>query len=246
MAILRMLGFHLMLFSRTTYFVQLLTTSTLSILALLALAAFAYGTDPSEIWLRSGMVGAWMVTTVAAGLIGFQRHQGTLVHLVMSTRTPASTLLPLVASASTFGVLAFPLAAAVSTAIGMPPAIGHAPTLAAGGLAFWLGCLALSCSIAALFVLTPNAMTYEGLLAVPLVLLSGVVGPLHSAPSWVEAPTFLLPTSTASRVLLSPDESPMFHLVLSIAASAVWFLLARWALGMALRRATERGTLEIA
>lgn len=111
MRTLRMLAFHTRLFAGNSYFVQLMITSTVTILLMQYVASFASQSpeSASSAWLRAGLVGTWTVCTVAAGLIGFQRFQGTLVHLVFTPTRAGSTLLPLIGSASAFGLLAFRL-----------------------------------------------------------------------------------------------------------------------------------------
>jgi ABC-2 type transport system permease protein len=104
----RMLGFHLRLFAKNSYFGQLLITTTLSAVALQHLAALTSHAPPDgTVWLRAGIVGTWTVCSVAAGLIGYQRFQGTLVHLVLSPLPAGRVFLALVASASVFGLVAF-------------------------------------------------------------------------------------------------------------------------------------------
>lgn len=248
MSQLRMLRFHLVLFGRNTYFSQLLVTSTLSILALQLLAAHGNGAPTTEpIWLRAGMVGTWSVCTVAAGMIGFQRFQGTLVHLLMTPRSPAHTLLPLVASAATFGLLAFPLAALGSTIFGYTPSLESWGTLTVGIGLFWLACLSISTLVSAVFVLTPNAITYEGLLAVPLILLSGVFGVPAGMPSALTVMTYVLPTTPAVRLVLEqPTDPELIGLIFAcLGVSAGWFALSHWALSRATRRAKLTGSLEV-
>lgn len=245
---LRMLVFHLRLFGKNTYFSQLMVTSTLSILALQLLAAHGNGAPDSEpLWLRAGMVGTWSVCTVAAGMIGFQRFQGTLVHLLMTPSSPSRTLLPLVASAATFGLLAFPLAGLGSAVFGRVPSAGSWTVLALGVLLFWLSCLSISSLVSAVFVLTPNAITYEGLLTVPLVLLSGVFGIPAAVPSAVVALTYALPTTPAVRIVLDqPTGTELATLLLAcVGLCLLWGAAARWALFRAARRARVTGTLEV-
>lgn len=245
---LRMLWFHIRQFGRTGYFVQLLLTSTLSVLALQLLAASGSGADASPLtWLRAGMVGTWSVCTVAAGMIGFQRFQGTLVHLVMTPRSPVRTLLPLVGSAASFGLLAFPIAAAGAALAGHRPVVSSWPALVLGVIVFWLACLAISSVVAAVFVLTPDALTYEGLLAVPLVLLSGVFGLPTGTPGVLVALTHVLPTTPAVSVLTSADSfrSAVPDLLLGLGVTAVWLVIARGLVGGATRRALVDGTLEV-
>jgi ABC-2 type transport system permease protein len=247
-AMVRMLWFHARLFGRNSYFFQLLVTSTLSVLALQLLAAHGTGAPASEpIWLRSAIVGMWTVSTVAAGMIGFQRFQGTLVHLVMTPGSPARTLLPLVGSAATFGLLTFPLAAVGASIFGFVPQIVSWSALVLGAGALWCACLAISTLVAAVFVLTPNAITYEGLLAVPLVLLSGVFGIPDSLPAALDALRYALPTTPAVRILVEqPSGAQLAGLVAAcLGSTALWFVVSRVAMNGALARARVNGTLEV-
>ena len=108
-SVMRMGWFHLRQFARVGYFVGLLVSSTTSmfLLQLLAMRA-ATGPIPSpdpQLWVRAALVGMWSVCTVSAGMIGFQRMQGTLVHVLFSPRSPIVTLGPIVAAGSCFGIL---------------------------------------------------------------------------------------------------------------------------------------------
>lgn len=246
---LRLWVFHVARFSRNGYFVQLLLTSTLGLVALQALAAQAPGARGAELgWLRAGMVGTWTVCTVAAGMIGFQRFQGTLVHLVRSPLAPARVLLPVVGAASVFGLAALPLAAAGSWLLRQPVALGAVLPTAAAAVVFWLACLSVSAVVGTLFVLTPNAMVYEGLLAVPLVLVSGVFGTPTGLPSAAVALTYVLPTRSAVELLhavVSGAPASASLVVGSVAVSAVWLAVAAWVAGVVTRRATTAGTVEL-
>lgn len=243
-----MLWFHARLFGRNTYFSQLLVTSTLAVLALQLLAAHANGVpDDEPIWLRSAIVGTWTVCTVAAGIVGFQRFQGTLVHLVMTPGSPSRTLLPLVGSAATFGLLSFPLAAITAAIFGYAPKVLSWPALITGTIGMWAACLAISSVVAAIFVLTPNAFTYQGLLGVPLILVSGVFGVPAGFPEPLIAITYAIPTTAAVRILLEQPAGPQFGwlTILCLASSLLWFGASRLAMARALDRARVAGTLEV-
>jgi ABC-2 type transport system permease protein len=226
--------------------VQLLATSTVSILLLQVVAArTAPGADVESAWLRAGLVGTWTVATVAAGLIGFQRFQGTLVHLMMTPSRPARVVMPLVGSAATFGVLAFPLAGVSSWALGKSPHVASWPALSVGVALYWVACLSLACTVSALFVLTPNAMTYEALLAIPLVLVSGVFGVPEALPKGLEAVTFVFPTTPAVRLILQPDVAFLPYSLAAVSASVLWFAVAALLASRAVSRATRSGSLEV-
>ena len=100
-SVMRMVWFHLRQFARVGYFVGLLVSSTTSMF-LLQLLAMRAATRPilspdPQLWVRAALVGMWSVCTVSAGMIGFQRMQGTLVHVLFSPRSPIVTLGPIAA-----------------------------------------------------------------------------------------------------------------------------------------------------
>jgi ABC-2 type transport system permease protein len=242
-----MLLFHTRLFAHNSYFVQLVLTSTLGIAVLQALAARSGGAAGPGDWLRPAVLGLWTVCTVSAGMVGYQRFQGTLVHLLMSPLPPERTLFPLLGSASVFGLLAFPIAALVSWLGGMPVGLGRGAGLLVAVAATWLACVALSCCVGMLFVLTPNAMTYEALLGIPLVLLSGVFIPPENLSPVLDGIAHVLPTRSAVEALFetTADGSSIRALVESVAVSACWLALGVVLARVVVRRATVTGSVEL-
>jgi len=253
---LRMGWFHVTEFAGNGYFIQLLATTTIGMVMLQALAARApevvaagssaagYGLD----WLRAGMLGTWTVCVVSMGMIGFERYKGTLVHLVLTPLHVLKVLLPLLAAASVFGLLALPLAAVSSWALRQPVRIGAVfPTMIAA-LVFWLACFAISALIGMLFVLTPNAQTYEGLLGIPLVLVSGVFGTPAWLPDAVVVGSRILPTRAAVELLGQVTAGlPLSAslLIESVAGSLLWVIVTGFAARVVVGRATKAGTLEV-
>ena len=107
---------------------------------------------------------------------------------------------------------------------------------------YWLACLSVSVVVAATFVFTRNAIAYEPLLLVPMIVLSGVFGsplPQLAAVGWV------IPTSHAIAVLITPNIDPG-RIVATLAVSAAWLASGGWLARIALQRATVAGTLEVA
>ena len=107
---------------------------------------------------------------------------------------------------------------------------------------YWLACLSVSVVVAATFVFTRNAIAYEPLLLVPMIVLSGVFGsplPQLAAVGWV------IPTSHAIAVLTTPSIDPG-RIVATLAVSAAWLAGGGWLARIALQRATVAGTLEVA
>jgi len=259
----RMLWFQLRQFARNGYFVQLLITTTVGMVALQALAArvpsawtatgmadvvTGAGVGAGFGWLRAGMLGAWTVCAVSSGMLGYQRYQGTLVHLVRSPLPPAQALMPILGAASVFGLLALPLAAAASWLLRQPVLMGRFAASLLAAVVFWVACLAISALIGMLFVLTPNAMTYEGLLAVPLVLVSGVFGTPTFLPSWVVQLARILPTRSAVELLFQVSSGGVISgalLAQSLVGTGLWFGATVCAARVVSRRATQSGTLEV-
>lgn len=243
---LRMLTFQVSLFARNSYFAQLLLTSTLSVLLLQYVATFSSGAQATEqAWLRAGMVGTWTMCAVSTGLIGFQRFQGTLIHHVVSPLGARAALLPVVGSAATFGLFAFPLAGAAAALLGMPLGqLDWSSVLAIA--AFWLASLSMSLVIAALFAHHPDALVYESLVAAPLILLSGIFG-LPPQLGFLDAPLRVLPLNSAVHAVSTAGSSPTFwmDMALTVVSSAVWLALAAVLTSMAVRRAVQYASVDL-
>ena len=108
---------------------------------------------------------------------------------------------------------------------------------------YWLACLSVSVVVATTFVFTRNAIAYEPLLLVPMIVLSGNLRlplPQLATVGWV------IPTSHAITVLTTPDIDPGRHRSPPLAVSAAWVAGGGWLARIALRRATVAGTLEVA
>lgn len=249
----RLMRFHLVQFIKVPYFVSLMVVSTLSVLAVQALALYAWGGDPWVAWVRSAIIGMWTTTTAAAGILGFERFKGTLVHVVIARVSVFQPLTAVVSAASVFGLFAFALSWASWGLIwaGSDVGWGHSPLSAASFpllvLYLWVTCLVVSFVVAAIFVLTPNAITYEGLLLVPVFLLSGLVFTTTSLPPVVAVGHRFIPFSAPARILLGqvPAGEIPSHLALSAVVLLVW-LIGAWLLAKAaLKRARYTGTLEV-
>ncbi|WCZ37531.1 hypothetical protein CHEID_10035 [Corynebacterium heidelbergense] len=74
--------------------------------------------------------------------------------------------------------------------------------LVVGILLLWIACLSLCLVIAPVLVLSAHALTYEGLILVPIVLLSGIFG-YH--PAGLRTLGHALPTSFAVEFLAQPS-----------------------------------------
>lgn len=250
----RMGAFHLREFSRVGYFAQLLLTTVISMVIIQELARFAWGGDPVHGFLRAGVVGVWTSATSAAGILGFERAKGTLVFLLSGQISPFAATSAVISAASTYGLLSFPLAYLMTCLCEcalVPISLAQLPVLLAEIAVLWIACLAMTHVIAAIFILTPNAIRYEGLLLVPVLAVSGIFtgGMLTTTRGWefLSAVGWLIPVRGTVLAMFDVGTTyPVSYLLLaSLGCSLVWFVVS-WRCGvLALRRARRAATLEV-
>lgn len=191
MRFLRLFWFHLKLYASNQYFFWLTLSSTASVFLLQYVMAYAtHNLSDPNLWVRSGVFGLWSSATTAAGAIGFQRYQGTLRYITNTRIDNRLSLAALLLPAASFGLLAFPVAYGLAVLL----KTGHTNlswhlVLVMGLL--WVAAALMDQLIATFFVLTVNAIVYEELITIPLLLLSGLFGssplvrPLLNAGEWV-------------------------------------------------------------
>ena len=250
---LRMTWFQVREFMSVPYFIQVMAVSTISITLVQFLAYRAWGGDPQTLWLRSGIIGMWTSSINAAGILGFERYKGTLVHLVLARINPLRPLAAVVGAAATFGIVALPLAwatwALVSRSSGFDTAVDGATTgrMALAVLLLWVGCLSITFVIAATFVLTPNAIAYEELLVQPILIASGILFTRQDPPNWLAAISRFIAIHEPASMLMHemPPLGLLTSTVISLAVSLGWFVAAGLLGRVVLRRATVAGTLEV-
>lgn len=247
---LRMSLFHVRQFITVPYFIQVMVVTTVTTTLVQFLAASAWNSiSPAQGWVRGGVIGMWTTSTFAAGIIGFERYKGTLSHLVIAPIGALRAIASVVSAAASFGIFALPLSwttwAILSGSINFTPMDRWGSLrILGGGVMLLIGCLALSLVIAAIFVLTPNAISYEGLLLVPIFIASGIVFTSASPPRWLDVIGGLLPLRLPFNLLLGRPVSVLEVLGwLVIVASwiALAAVLGRRALGLAI----DMGSLEV-
>ncbi|MDO4612630.1 MAG: ABC transporter permease [Actinomycetaceae bacterium] len=245
----RICMFFLRQFLSVPYFIQLMAMTTIATTLVHYAAYTAWGSiTPTQGWVRGGVIGMWTVTTTAAGIVGFERYKGTLVCLVLAPIGTLRVLAALVASAALAGLGSFPLAWltwAVASGSWEFAAAG-APDwlrLIAGALLLFVGCLSMSLSISALFVLTPHAIAYEELLLVPVFIASGILS-TASRPGWIDVVSRMLPLRFPFDLMWGAPVT-LGGFTAWVGVCALWFLLAYAAGTRALHLATRSGTLEV-
>lgn len=242
---LSMVWFHLKLYVQNSYFVWLPITSTASVLLLQYLAAYAQQDGFScDIWLRAAILGLWSSCTTAAGVIHYQRFQGTLRYLLHNGIGDRITLAALIVPASVFGSISFPIAWVGATLLGLPTEL-LSPTQIFGIFCYWLGCLVLDFLIAGFFVLTHNAILYEELIFIPLLLLAGVL-PVPTAwepiRAWFD---WILPIGSATKLVLGSAANPWFLLVQFCVSTVLLGGIAYWLSAKILRAAHKNGEVSV-
>lgn len=173
---LRLFLFHMKVYIRNQYFLWLPIISTTTIFLLQYLTAHGYDRlDDPYLWTRSAIFGLWASATTATGSIGFQRHQGTLTYLINTGINDFMSLTALILPASTFGLISFPLSYGLARIFHVQVTdLNFEFVLLV--LLLWLSVAVMDMLIAAFFVLTPNAIVYEELIHIPLLLCSGLIG----------------------------------------------------------------------
>ncbi len=171
--------FHARVYSKNSYFVTLLFTSTLSMILIeYTLAEVNGATVDSQFWLTASIFGFWNLCVTAAGALNFQRHQQTLMYLINNQVNDLLSLLGLLLAPATFGLLAFPLSYTLTILITGVVQNVEAYYLLAIPL-LYIGGVICSLVIACLFLMTKNAIIYEKLLVIPILIISGLL-PLGS------------------------------------------------------------------
>jgi ABC-2 type transport system permease protein len=237
--------FHLKIFATNSYFRTVVLVTTVSYVLMQYVAAYAVnGLNDHNIWLRAGIIGVWAAGTSAAGVIPYQRAQGTLAYILDSVKSESVSLATLIIPAASFGLLAFPIAFISSTMLGIST-FGGGWSLLLGMILLWLSVVLLDFVVAGIFVLTPNAMLYEGLLLVPVLIGSGLYDMPQKYAQLVAIIGYFLPMSTPVKLILHPQEVSVINFVQMIVSAVIWLFLARVLLKISLKRLRITGDMEV-
>lgn len=245
---IRLCWFQLKQYLKVGYFVQLLILSTTIPVIVQILAFESADVLLDTVWIRAGVIGMWSTAITAAGILGFERMKGTLPYLAHATIHPVRALSAPITSCSLCGVCAFPIAysevALGSLVIGKSLPICSEPALCLVGVAaLWFACWVMSMLIAWLFLITPHALAYEGLLSVPILLGSGI---FSNAPlQGLARLAYLIPLRIPVEMLYFPAQMSALKILLFVIVMLVWAVVVWLAARLALRRIRVTGTLEV-
>lgn len=239
---IRISWFHLKIFAQNSYFLSLMLTGTITLFLIEYITITALdGTFTEATWLRAGIFGLWSCGTTAAGSIGFQRFQGTLLYLINNRYSDQLSLASVILPAASFGLLCFPVAYCLALVFSEVQPISLELLITIGLL--WMGALVLDFLIASIFVLTKHAIAYEDLLTLPLLFLSG----LFPLPAFLErlsdALNWVLPIALPIKWLLKKEAMTSLSIVQFLVALAISFSLSYLISGFLLQEAKKSGQL---
>jgi ABC-2 type transport system permease protein len=230
----------------TAFFMETAVGAPLSF-ALMKVLAFhgSGGAITGTIWWDAAIAGMWATTTLACGLIGYQRFQGTLQYLVTSTLPEWAVFLPLVASAAMIGLVGLPVSIVTAWVFtGQAPQVNA--NLVLGYVLALLACCGSAAVLSSLFVLTPRATAFEPLVLIPIWLLCGIVVPVSSFPKVLQGIACLHPLTWAVWVAHRPNLDGIWMAVaLGLLVSAIYGVLSSLCMRHALHLARVEGSLDL-
>ncbi|WP_220739420.1 multidrug ABC transporter permease [Leuconostoc miyukkimchii] len=237
--------FHLKLFAKNSYFRTIVFVTTISYVLIQYVAAYAVqDLGNKTIWLRAGIIGTWAAGTSAAGVIPFQRAQGTLAYILDSRRGEAFSLSTLIIPAACFGLLSFPISFITSYVLGIDVSSSNWFLLILGIFSLWFSVIILDFVVAGIFVLTPNAMLYEGLLMAPILIGSGIYSMPGKWDTIVKILGLLLPMTTPVKLILNPNTITYVDLAQMLVCSIIWLIVAKALLTFCLKKVRISGDME--
>lgn len=243
MRFLRLFWFQFKLYVSNQYFFWLTITSTVSIFILQYTIAYAnHGLNDPMVWIRSAVFGLWASCTTAAGSIGYQRFQGTLPYIINTRYDERGSLVALLLPASSYGLLAFPLAFGLAKVFSV--SIGKIDfKFILMVILLWVAAATMDILIAAFFTLTPNALVYEALINIPILLLAGVFGSEKFSLPLMNISQYFLPLTMPIKVLLYPNTS--INILAYVVSLILWILLILIAVTRINDLARKKGSLKI-
>lgn len=221
--------------------------------ATLAVYLFRASDEPQKLLqaaVGAGMMGVWSsVLFGAGGAIQSQRWQGTLEMLMLAPRRPVMVFLPITLANGAMGSYAL-LATLVWGRVlyGIELDFAHPVMFPVAALVTVLSLGMFGILLASLFVLMRHANALMNALEYPVWLLSGMLLPIASLPSWTGPIAAALPTTWGARALREATVGgPVWpSLGLCAAISAICLALGAVSMVHVERRARAAATLALA
>lgn len=239
---LSMYIFHLKIFAKNRYFLSLMTFSTLSLVLMQYI--IAYSTDSlsdTTIWIRAGIFGMWGTTITAAGIITFQKFMGTLPYILNGKVSEFQSISALILPCSSFGLLAFPVSYIACFILGIEVTVISFEMIVAL-LFLYTGAVSYSLFIAPMFVLTRNAILYEQVINIPILLISGIFSIDFISENVLNVTQYINPLTAPIRYLMGYSEE---LIIPSIVAQVIWFSMAYIAGSYILKQVKQSGKIEV-
>ena len=117
--------------------------------------------------------------------------------------------------------------------------------LGLGVITLWLSVILLDFVVAGLFVLTPNAMLYESLLLIPILVGAGIYTVPQRYQMVVEVLGLFLPMATPVKMILQPNLVTGIDVLQMLILSVVWLIMAHFLLKISLRRLRVTGDMAV-
>ncbi|BCY06183.1 ABC transporter permease [Actinoplanes sp. L3-i22] len=220
--------------------------------ATLAVYLFRAGDEPHrllEAAVGAGLMGIWSsVLTGSGGAIQRQRWHGTLEMIMLAPRHPILVILPITAATAvtgTYSLLATLLWGRL--VYGIPLEFAHPVAFLAAAVVCLVGLGMFGLLMASTFVLLRNANALANPLEYPIWLLSGMLVPIGTLPSWTGPIAAVLPTTWGARALREATTGgPVWpSAAICLAISVACLILGAFFLVSFERRARAAGTLAL-
>ncbi len=234
--------FHFKIFAKNKYFLTLMLTTTISILVAQYIIAYSTNSlNDTSIWIRAAIFGLWATTITAAGMITFQKFLGTLPYLLGSNYNVHKTILSLILPCSSFGLLAFVVSFIGAKLLGLPVLYFDTSQFVAV-LFLYFGAVSYSLVIAPLFVLTRNAIVYEQILNIPVILISGIFNVNLLSESFLNTMQYFNPISGPIRYLMGYTDD---YLLSAFISQIIWFTVSYFIVNYIMNEIKRSGKIEV-
>lgn len=245
---INMICFHVKNLWSTSFFRQTSVILPLSFFLLSVMGS--RWTLKDDLLFNASISGLWGTTTTATGLIAFQRFQGVLQYLALSTLPSWSVFLSLMISAALIGLVAVPISVFCTYILSLLsyqrfPDV--TPNQVIGLLLAILACVASAVLLSTLFVYSRHASSFESLILVPVWMLCGIVVPTDTFPPLLKEIAFIHPLTSAVRVArfnsIVPKE--LIFIFLCCFLSFIYILIGAFGLKNAINHARIKGDLSL-